>query len=282
MSAVSDAPPSPARGTRSGRALLAQLVAACVAAAATGALAVSAVEPVAALTVVAVLQGALIAAITLGSRLPGRYGASILLIGGAVAADMALAVWTASSLDPLLNVLALVIPALFAHQLVRGTGRTALVTSLSGLAAAALAIVCLGSWAQLAREDGGKLLCFGAAIAVGAAMATAMVVDGVGLGPRIDIDSAPTVAGLVVGTVLGAAAGGAVLGSGESMGMVAGVAVGTALSIIAVLLGLGSTMLVRAAAISGLGAAARPILLVIPVLAGTGPIAYVLCLAVQG
>lgn len=287
MSAVSDAPQAeasqlPGRGTRSGRALLAQLMVACAAAVATGALAVSAVAPAAALAVVAVLQGALIGAVTLGSRLPGRYGASVLLIGAAIAADISLAVWTSSALDPLLGVLALIIPALFAHQLVRGTGRTALTASLSGLSAAALGVVGLGAWAQLAREDGGALLCCGAAIAVGAALATAMVVDGVGLGPRIDFDSPPTVAGLIVGTVLGAAAGGAVLGSGQSMGTIAGVAVGTALSIIAVLLGLGATMLIRAAQTTGLGVVARPILLVVPVLAGAGPVAYVLCLAVQG
>jgi hypothetical protein len=282
MSAVSEAPHVPVGGSRSGRALVAQLVAACAAAVAAGALALAAVAPIAALVVVAVLQGALIGAITLGSRLPGRYGASVLLIGAAIAADTCLAVWTSSALDPLLGVLALIIPALFAHQLVRGTGRTALTTSLSGLSAAALGVVCLGAWAQLAREDGGELLCFGAAVAVGAALATAMVVDGVGLGPRVDEDSPPTVVGLVVGTVLGAAAGGAVLGSGQSMGLVAGVAVGTALSIVAVLLGLGATMLIRAAQTTGLRSAAHVILLVVPVLAGTGPVAYVLCLAVQG
>lgn len=282
MSAVSDAPQAPARGSRSGRALLAQLTAACVAAGATGALALSAVAPAAALTAVAVLQVALIGAIALGSQLPGRYGASVLLIGAAIAADTSLVVWNSSALDPLLGVLALIIPALFAHQLTRGTGRTSLTTSLSGLSAAALGVVCLGAWAQLAREDGGARLACGAAIAVGAALATAMVVDGIGLGPRIDADSPPTVAGLVVGTVLGAGAGGLVLGSGPSMGLIAGVAVATALSIIAVLLGLGATMLIRAAQTTGVGAAARPILLVVPVLAGAGPVAYVLCLAVQG
>lgn len=281
MSAVSEARPA-AGGTRSSRALLAQLVAACAAAVATGALAVSAVDPVATMAVVAALQAALIAAIALGTRLPGRYGASVLLIAAAVAADTALTVWTSSSLDPMLGVLALIVPLLFAHQLVRGTGRTSLTTSLSGLSAAALAVICLAAWAQLAREDGGQLLACGAAIAVGAALATAMVVDGVGLGPRIDADSPPTVAGLVLGTIVGAATGGAVLGSGESMGMVAGVAVGTALSIIAVLLGLGATMVVHAAERAGLGSAARPTLLVIPVLAGAAPVAYVLCLAVQG
>lgn len=280
MTAVSDTPQVPVRGGRSGQALMAQLTAAFAAAGATGALAVSAVSPAAALAVVAVLQGALIGAITLGSRLPGRYGASVLLIGAAVGADTCLAVWSSSALDPLLGVLALIIPALFAHQLIRGTGRTSLTMSLSGVSAAAVGVVCLGAWAQLAGEDGGKLLCCGAAIAVGAALATAMVIDGVGLGPRIDADSPPTVAGLVVGTVLGAAAGGLVLGSGPSMGLLAGVAVATALSIVAVLLGLGATMVIRAAQTTG--AVAGAILLVVPVLAGAGPVAYVLCLAVQG
>lgn len=281
MSAEPLAPPAP-EGARSRRALSAQLLTACAAALAAGALAVSAVDPVATLAVVAVLQASLIAAIALGTRLPGRYGATVLLGAAAIAADTVLAVWTSSSLDPLLGVLALIIPLLFAHQLVRGTGRTSLTTSLSGLSAAAVGVIALAAWVQLAREDGGQLLGFGAAIAVGAALATAMVVDGVGLGPRIDADSPPTVAGLVLGTIAGAATGGAVLGSGDSMGLVAGVAVGTALSIIAVLLGLGATMVIRAARASGLGSAARPTLLIVPVLAGAAPVAYVLCLAVQG
>jgi hypothetical protein len=78
----------------------------------------------------------------------------------------------------------------------------------------------------------------------------------------------------------------AVLGSGDRMSLLAGLSVGMALSIVAVLLGLAATMTVQPEAppIAGQehGATwARPVLLVIPVLAGTGPVAYVLCLALQ-
>jgi hypothetical protein len=270
-------PAEPAPGARR-----APLIAAGVAAAAAGALAVAALAPAAVTAVVAVLQVLLVAAVVLGTRLPGRYGAAAPLVGAAIAADVALTVWSTSALHPLLGVLALAIPVLFAHQLMRGTGRTALVASLSGLAATAVGVVSLAAWMQLAREDGGTRLGAGAAIAVGAALATALAIDALGLGPRIEPDSPPTVAGLILGALVGAIAGGAVLGSGESMHLVAGGAVALALAIVAVLLGLAATMTARAAAAGGLAPAARPVLLVVPVLAAVGPVAYLLCLAAQG
>jgi len=87
---------------------------------------------------------------------------------------------------------------------------------------------------------------------------------------------------VIFGALVGAIAGGAVLGSGESMHLVAGGAVALALAIVAVLLGLAATMTARAAAAGGLAPAARPVLLVVPVLAAVGPVAYLLCLAAQG
>lgn len=279
--AADPAPAAPSAERASG-GRRAPLIAAGAAAAGGAALAVAALATAAVTAVIAALQVLLIAALVLGTRLPGRYGAAAPLLAAAVAADVALTVWSTSALHPLLGVLALAVPVLFAHQLMRGTGRTALVASLSGLAAAVVAVVGLAAWAQLAREDDGTRLVAGAAIAVGAALATAMAVDAVGLGPRVEPDAPPTVAGLLLGALVGAIAGGAVLGSGESMPVVGGLAVALALAIIAVLLGLAAAMTIRAAAAGGLAPAARPVLLVVPVLAAAGPVAYLLCLAARG
>jgi hypothetical protein len=206
------------------------------------ALAVASASGPAVLIVLAVGQALLVLAVCLGTELPGRIGALALAVAASAAADVVLMRWTASALDPLLAVLAVAIPLMFAHQLVRGMRRVRLTASLSGVAALIVCVVGIGAWLQLDHEVGGTRLCGGAALAVGIALGAALLVDAAGRGPRVDVDASPTVAGLAVGVVLGAIAGGVMLNRGAHLGVLAAFGTAAGLAVLAVLLGAGAAM----------------------------------------
>jgi hypothetical protein len=275
------------------------------------ALAVASFSGPAVLIVLAVGQALLVLAVCLGTELPGRIGGLALAVAASAAADVVLMRWTASALDPLLAVLALAIPLMFAHQLVRGTRRVQLTASLSGIAALILCVVGIGAWLQLDHEAGGTRLCGGAALAVGVALGAALLVDAANRGPRVDVDAAPTVAGLAAGVVLGAVAGGVMLNRGAHLNVPAAFGTAAGLAVLAVLLGAGAAMTLvshaetlavllgaeppdstapdptapdtTAPELPETGGAvrswARAILLVVPIFCAIGPVAYVLCLA---
>ena len=139
--------------------------------------------------------------------MPGRIGA--VLIGGAAtaAADVAVSHWPHSQLSPLLGILGLAVPAMFAHQLIRGVVRARVVESLSGIAMIIVAVIALPSLLQLRHELGGGHMVAAAALSSGVAVAVGLLVDLVWSRPRFDPDVPRGLTGVVLGTAAGAAVG---------------------------------------------------------------------------
>ena len=140
------------------------------------------------------------------SAMPGRIGAVLIGAVAAVAADLVVMHWPHSQLSPLLGIIGLAVPAMFAHQLIRGVVRARVVESLSGIAMIIVAVIALPSLIQLRHEIGGGHMAAAAALSSGVAVAVGLLVDLVWSRPRFD----PSVPRGLTGVVLGAAAGTAV------------------------------------------------------------------------
>lgn len=239
------------------------------------ALAAAGPRPSAVLAVVALVQIIGVLLVVLFLALPGRAGALTLGAAAVAAVDASLWHWSSKELAPLLPVLALTIPLMFAHQLVRGAARVRLVASLSFIAVLILAVVAMGCWIQLARESTGDGLARGSAMAIAAALVVAGAIDLTGRGPRVDVAAPPTIAGAGAGTVIGAVVGAAALHR-AGLDWPSSAGVGAALALLAVLLHLGASFAIGA---GGPVRSSRPILRVAAVFALAAPVAYLLCLA---
>jgi len=241
-----------------------------------GALAVAGPHPAAVLAVIAVVQVIGVLCAVLFLDLPGRVGALVLGCAAAVAADVSLWRWSAEALAPLLPVLALAVPLMFAHQLTRGAARVRLTASLSAIAALGLSVVALGCWLQLAHEATGGGLVRGAATAIGARIHAGRAADLLGRTPRVDAEATPTIGGVVAGTLVGAVAGSLVLHRSAGLPWLSAAAVALALALIGALLHLGASF---AFADGGPVRFDRPLVRMAAAFAVASPAAYVLCLA---
>jgi hypothetical protein len=159
------------------------------------------------LIAIAIVQAVLIPSWVLGGGLPGRIGA--LLLGGlaAAGADAATTHWPNSGYSPVLGVLAVAIPLMFAHQLTRGVVRTRVVESMAGIAVLVIAVVALAGLIVLRRQGNGETITLALIGAIGAGLVVNHLTDAVLSAPRFDpiIDRGlPAVlAGLLVGGLVG-------------------------------------------------------------------------------
>ena len=139
--------------------------------------------------------------------MPGRIGAVIIGAAAAAATDYAVMRWPHSALSPMLGILGLAVPVMFAHQLTRGVMRARVVESLSGIALVVTAVVALPALVQLRHEVGGGYLVAATALAGGVAVALGLLVDLVWSRPRFDPDVPRGLSGVALGTAAGAAIG---------------------------------------------------------------------------
>lgn len=159
------------------------------------------------LVAVTLVQAAAVVGWVLGTGLPGRIGGVLVTGAATVAGDVAVSVWPHSQLSPLLAVLGLAVPALFAVQLTRGVVRTRVVESLSDVTLLLVAVVASTSYLQLFHEFDGPVLVSAATAAAGLAVVVGGVTDLVWSRPRFDPDVPRGLSAVVLGTVVAAAGG---------------------------------------------------------------------------
>jgi hypothetical protein len=159
------------------------------------------------LVAVAVLQAVLVPCWMLGNRLPGRIGGLTLGLAAAAAADALTLHRPNSGYSPVLGVLGVAIPLMFAHQLSRGVVRTRVVESLAGIALMLVAVVALPGLIMLRHQAAGRTIVLAMLGALGVGLVAAHLTDAVLPAPRFDpaVDRGlPAVAvGVVVGGVVG-------------------------------------------------------------------------------
>ncbi|MEO6700043.1 MAG: hypothetical protein ABI140_11265 [Jatrophihabitantaceae bacterium] len=159
------------------------------------------------LVAVAVIQAVLIPSWVLGGALPGRIGAMILGTLAAAGADAATTHWPDSGYSPVLGVLALAIPLMFAHQLSRGVVRTRVVESMAGIAVLLIAVVALSGLIVLRRQGSGSTITLALIAATGAGLVVDHLTDAVLPVPRFDPAIARGLPGVLAGVITGGLVG---------------------------------------------------------------------------
>jgi hypothetical protein len=159
------------------------------------------------LVAVAVLQAVLVPCWMLGNRLPGRIGGLTLGLAAAAAADGLFLHWPTSGYSPVLGVLGVAIPLMFAHQLSRGVVRTRVVESLAGITLMLVAVVALPGLILLRHQASGRTIVLAVLAALGIGLVAAHLTDAVLPAPRFDpaMDRGlpAVVAGVAAGAVVG-------------------------------------------------------------------------------
>jgi hypothetical protein len=235
------------------------------------------------LVMVAVLQALLVPAWVHGTALPGRIGATVLGLGAAAAADVALLVRDRVSLMVLVGVLGLALPAMLAHQLTRGVVRVRVTESLAGIAVLLTAVVALSSLIALARAVDGPRLVAALVVGAGAGLAVARVVDAVAPAPRLAEDVAHGVLAVVAAGLTGAA-GGALLAAGaRQLDAAGGALLGAVVAVLAALVAVGVGYLAATSQSPRRGTlVAMAYLAVVLPLGLAAPVGYLVSLAVAG
>ncbi|HEX2902041.1 MAG TPA: hypothetical protein VHO01_01180 [Jatrophihabitans sp.] len=173
-----------------------------------GALAIgAAIGPVATLVAVALVQVVLVPSWVLGNDLPGRIGALALGLLASAGADAAVMHWHSSGYSPLLGVLAVAVPLMFAHQLTRGVVRTRVVESLAGITVLIIAGVAAAGLIVLRYEADGRTITLAVTGALGLALVAAHLTDAVLPSPRFDPSMDRGLPAVVVGVVAGGVVG---------------------------------------------------------------------------
>lgn len=241
------------------------------------------------LVVVAVLQAVLALAWVIGTDVPGRKGALLLAAMAAAGADVVVSVWPSGRLAPLLGVIGLAVPVLFAHQLMRGAGRVRVSASLSSIALVVLALVALAALVQLRHEFagpdlGGKVVA-GVTAVVAGALTVGFLVDMIVAAPRFDPAVPRGLLGVVASTGLGGSIGYLMLQSGGYSEFVdgRGTFLGASLGALVALLAVGVAFLEHGLdkPASALAGRLRPAVAAFVPLALIAPLAYLLCLAIR-
>jgi len=242
---------------------------------------------VALLVAVAVAQGLLAVSWILGTSLPGRNGAFVILAMAAAAADVSVSVWPHGRLGTLLAVFGLAIPVMFVHQLARSAARVRVTDSLGAIAFGVLTVVALAALVQLRHEfaspsEGGRVVA-AAVGAAGAALVVGFLVDMVMPAPRFD----PTVPRGLLAAVASAGVGGSIghlaLHASAGFGNGRGAFVGAALGAVTAFFAVAAAFALTSSPVPATAFARRMrvvVSVVVPI-ALLAPVAFLLCLAVR-
>jgi hypothetical protein len=232
---------------------------------------------------VAVVQAILIVSWVFGTALPGRLGGLVLGALASGAADAFVMHWPRGQLGTLIAVFALVMPAMFIHQLTRGVVRARVVESLSDIALMVICLVALAAHIQLAHETAGPRMATAVLIAAGASLVVGHLVDAAWDRPRFDPAVSRGLPALVLATVVGGFAGylrlrGSIeFTTGRALLLCAATAAATGLFAI------GADFVQHASTVpAGPARRFRPAFAVVIPLALVAPVGYLLCLAIRG
>lgn len=220
-------------------------------------------------------------------RVPGRVGGLVVaaLAGGAV--DVATSLWPHSRLAAMLVVMALAVPVMFVHQLLRGAARVRVGASMGGVALLVVAEASLPAVLQLRHEFPPGVVGGDAALAVivagASALAAGFFADMVAAVPRFDEEVPRGLFGVLVSTVVAAAAAHVVLRGATEFANGRALFVGAALGVLAGLLAVAFAFVenVTPLAERGFARRARPALTVLVVLALLAPVGLLLCTAIS-
>jgi hypothetical protein len=227
------------------------------------------------LVAIAVIQAGLVLSWVFATALPGRIGALILGAAAAAAADAFTMRWYEHGYESVLGVLAVAIPLMFCHQLVRGVVRTRVVESLSGIAVLLIAVCASTGLLLLRRPDGGDHATAGVALAITVALVVQHLVDAVAPLGRLDPAIRRGVLGIVLGVVGGAAAGGARLRTLAELDTNHAVLVSAGAALVACLLSVGTSFTTAGVAPPRVGVL-RPLAAVLVTVCLAVPAGYVL------
>ncbi len=239
------------------------------------------------LVAIAALQALLAFAWMQVVRVPGRTGGLVVAALTAAGVDVAASVWPHSRLAAMLVVLALAVPVMFVHQLLRGAGRVRVGASLGGIALLVVAEASLPALLQLRHEfPAGALTgdaAFAVVVVVAAALAAGYFADMVAAVPRFDADVPRGLFGVVISTVVAAAVGHLLLRNAHDFEGGRGLFVGAALGVLAGLLAVGIAYVehVTPLAEAGFARRVRPVLSTLVVLALVAPVGLLLCAAIS-
>lgn len=239
------------------------------------------------LVAVAAGQALLTFSYVFGTAMPGRKGALVLAALTAGGVDTAVALRPGSGMSAVLPVLALLVPAIFVHQLLRGAARNRVVESLGAVALLLLSVVAFGTLLSLSREfdtlaRGGQVA-GGLALVITGAVLVSVLTDLVGSRPRFDPDVPRGMPAVVVAAVAGGLIGAKALGGGTEFVQGRGLFVGAAVAALVALFAVAVAFLEHTTTFPppGIGRRLRPVLgAVLPVALGS-PIALLICLAIR-
>jgi hypothetical protein len=213
---------------------------------------------IATLVAVAILQAVLVPCWMLGNRLPGRIGGLTLGLAAAAAADGLILHWPGSGYSPVLGVLGVAIPLMFAHQLSRGVVRTRVVESLAGITLMLVAVVAAPGLILLRHQASGRTIVLAALAALGIGLVAAHLTDAVLPAPRFDPGMDRGLPAVVVGVAAGAVVGYLALRRLIDFAGGRGAFVGGAVAAVACLLSIAASFAESRAAIGARAAGSQP------------------------
>lgn len=245
---------------------------------------------VALLVAVCAVQLLLVLSWLFGTAVPGRTGGLVLTVLAAAGADAAITHWSDSGYSPVLGVLGVTVPLLFAHQLSRGVVRTRVLESLADITVLLVAVVALAGLIVLRGQDNGDILTPAVLGVITAGLVAAHVTDAVFPAARFDPEVDRGLPAVVVGVLVGAAVGTLTLRRLIDLAGGRGAFVGASIAAVACLLSIGAafsgvhTSLAPAGTSEPAGPAARlrPVAAVLMTVALSTPAAYVLVHALSG
>lgn|GEM_PF-1608629 len=239
------------------------------------------------LVAVAAVQLLLTLSWLFGTAVPGLRGGLVLALLAAGGADAATMHWPHSGYSPVLGVLGLAVPLMFAHQLSRGVVRTRVVESLADITVLLVAVVALAGLLVLRRQGNGDILTPAVLGAITAGLVAAHFTDAVYPVPRFDPAVDRGLPAVVVGVLAGALVGLLGLRRVIEFSGGRGAFVGAAIAAVACLLSIGAAFSgVRASTLPavpvGRAVRLRPVAAVLMTVALSTPAAYVLVNALAG
>jgi hypothetical protein len=195
---------------------------------------------VALLVAVCAVQLLLILSWLFGTAVPGRMGGLVLAVLAAGGADAAIMHWPDSGYSPVLGVLGMAVPLLFAHQLSRGVVRTRVLESLADITVLLIAVVALAGLLVLRRQSNGDILTPAVLGAITVGLVAAHFTDAVRPAPRFDPAVDRGLPAVVVGVLAGAAVGTLSLHRVIDLAGGRGAFVGASIAAVACLLSIGA------------------------------------------
>jgi hypothetical protein len=219
-----------------------------------------------------------------GTSVPGRRGGLVLAVLAAGGVDAAVLHWPDSGYSPVLGVLGMAVPLLFAHQLSRGVVRTRVLESLADITVLLVALVALTGLLVLRGQGNGDILTPAVLGAITAGLVAAHFTDAVYPAPRFDPAVDRGLPAVVVGVLVGAVVGLLSLRRVIDFDGGRGAFVGAALAAVACLLSIGAAFSGVHSGLAAPGTAGpasrtvrlRPVAAALMTVALSTPAAYVL------